>query len=102
MTEFLHPIMQRIQAHRTKLTPKGRTLCDRIITAPRKVVFMTIRELAEHCDVSEATVVRFVSQLGFKGYNDFQQTLRDVVDAELTLLERLDLTQVEIAPVSKT
>jgi DNA-binding MurR/RpiR family transcriptional regulator len=55
---------------------------------------MTIRELAEHCAVSEATVVRFVSRLGFKGYNDFQQTLRDVVDAELTLLERLDLTNL--------
>ena len=94
MTEFLHPIMQRIQAQRAKLTPKGRTLCDRIITSPRRVVFMTIRELAEHCAVSEATIVRFVSRLGFKGYSDFQQTLRDVVDAEMTLLERLDLTNL--------
>lgn len=94
MTEFFHPLIQRIQAQQSQLTPKGRVLSEHILASPRKVVFMTIKELAEHCGVSEATVVRFMGQLGFKGYNDFQQALRDVVDAELTLLERLDLTDL--------
>ncbi len=95
MAAFLHPFIEKIQANRDRLTKKGRILTDNILAGPRKVVFMTIRELADHCGVSEATVVRLMHQLGFKGYNDFQQSLRDYVDVELTLIERLDLTDLE-------
>jgi DNA-binding MurR/RpiR family transcriptional regulator len=38
-------------------------------------------------------VVRFVSQLHYRGYSEFIQALRDVVDAELTLLDRADLSE---------
>lgn len=94
MSELPHPLIQTIQAHQSQLTPKGRLLGQYILASPRKVVFMTIKELAGYCRVSEATVVRFVNQLGFTGYSEFQQALRDVVDTELTLLERMDLTDV--------
>jgi DNA-binding MurR/RpiR family transcriptional regulator len=53
---------------------------------------MTTKELAEICGVSEATVVRFVSQLGFSGYSAFRQALRDFVDTDLNLLDRKDLS----------
>ncbi len=96
MAEFIHPLIQKIQEKRPVMTPKARTLSDRVLASPRKVVFMTIRELAEYCGVSEATVVRFTSQLDFKGYSDFQQALRDIVDTEMTLLERLDLSDLMV------
>jgi DNA-binding MurR/RpiR family transcriptional regulator len=94
VAESPHILMQKILAQSPQLTPKGRALSELIIANLRKVVFMTIRELAEYCGVSEATVVRFACRLGFKGYNDFQQALRDMVDVQLTLLERLDLTNL--------
>ena len=74
------------------LTPKGRIIGSYIIENPRKAVFMTTKELAETCGVSEATVVRFVSQLGFDGYSAFRQALRDFVDTDLNLLDRKDLS----------
>jgi DNA-binding MurR/RpiR family transcriptional regulator len=52
---------------------------------------MTTKELSEACQVSEATVVRFVGQLGFNGYAEFLQALRDFVDSGLTLPDRVDL-----------
>jgi DNA-binding MurR/RpiR family transcriptional regulator len=61
---------------------------------------MTTRELAGSCEVSEATVVRFVSRLGFGTYGQFQQALRDYVDTESTLLDRLDMTDSD-APESE-
>lgn len=91
----IHPIIRRIVDSRQNLTPKAKLLADYIINNPRKVVFMTTKELSEACQVSEATVVRFVSQLGFSGYGDFLQQLRDVLDTELTLLDRLDLTDMK-------
>ena len=71
----LHPLIQRISDQHTALTPKARILGDYITANPRKAVFMTTKELAEACNVSEATVVRFVSQLGFHRYGEFQQNL---------------------------
>jgi DNA-binding MurR/RpiR family transcriptional regulator len=86
-----HPVIKRVMDHLDALTPKGRILGEFIIQNPRKAVFMTTKELAEACQVSEATVVRFVSQLGFDGYGDFLQALRDLVDTGLSLPDRVGL-----------
>jgi DNA-binding MurR/RpiR family transcriptional regulator len=87
-----HPTMQGIVKQQHALTPKARILSNFILNNPRKAVFMTTKELAQACQVSEATVVRFVGQLGYKGYGAFQQALRDFVDTELTMLDRTDLS----------
>ena len=86
-----HPLVSIIDDLPDKLTPKGHILAEFLIDNTRKAVFMTARELAAACDVSEATVIRFVAQLGYTGYGQMQQALRDYVDTELTLLDRRDL-----------
>ena len=91
ITEKSHSLMDRISQRYKALTPKSRVIGDYVRENPRKAMFMTIAELARSCLVSEASVVRFVSQLGYDGYADFQQYLRDLVDTELTLIERADI-----------
>ena len=88
-------VIECIMAGLVSLTPKGRILGKYIMQNPRKAVFMTTRELAETCGVSEATVVRFVSQLGYGGYGEFLQALRDYVDTGLTLQDRVDLPSMK-------
>ena len=95
-----HPLMKQIIHSRSSLTPKGRVLADYVLENPRKVVFMTTKELAWACAISESTVVRFVNQLGYSGYGEFLQALRDFVDTELTLLERVDISNLK-APGSQ-
>lgn len=92
-----HTLPERITRFYDELTPKSRVIGSYIKENPRKVVFMTVAELSKACEVSEATVVRFVGQLGYDGYAAFQQSLRDFVDTELTLLDRVDLTDM-LAP----
>lgn len=87
-----HPLMKKLADPGIHLTPKGRILSEFIKSNPRKVVFMTTKELAGACKVSEATVVRFVMQIGFDGYGSFQQTLRDLIDSDMPLLDRIDIT----------
>jgi DNA-binding MurR/RpiR family transcriptional regulator len=70
------------------LTAKGKRLGDFVLASPDKAVFMTTRQLAAAVNTSEATVVRFVRQLGFNNYAVFINTLRDFIDRELTLVER--------------
>jgi DNA-binding MurR/RpiR family transcriptional regulator len=86
-----HPLIEKIETLPDKLTPKGKLISEYLIENPRKAVFMTARELAEACGISEATVIRFVAQLGYNGYSEMQQVLRDYVDTQLTLLDRRDL-----------
>ncbi len=86
-----NPVVRTINENFESLTPKGRLLGKYAIQNARKVVFMTTRELAEACDVSEATVVRFVGRLGYDGYGEFLQALRDYVETGMTLRDRVDL-----------
>jgi DNA-binding MurR/RpiR family transcriptional regulator len=86
-----NPVIQHIVDQMPDLTPKGRILGNYVVQHPRKVVFMTTKELAEACMVSEATVVRFVSQLGYGTYRVFLQALRDLVNTGMTLQDRVDL-----------
>ncbi len=84
-----HPVINEISRRMESLTPKAQTLGTYIVQNPSKAVFMTTKELAEACQVSEATVVRFVSTLGYKGYSEFQETLKDFVNTGLSLPERI-------------
>ncbi len=88
-----HPVITDILTKLDSLSPKAQILGNYIIQKPSKAVFMTTRELAETCNLSEATVTRFVSALGYNGYTDFIRALRDFVNTGLTLPDRADLQE---------
>ena len=62
------------------------------ITENEKIVFtMTAAQLARAVGVSESTVVRFASILGFEGYHKFQKALAAEARNQLTAFERMEL-----------
>ena len=87
-----------IDRHYSELTAKSRLLADFVLSRPDKAVFMTTRKLAAAVGVSEATVVRFVRQLNYESYARFIDALRDLIDTELTLIERSRL----VSPVVRS
>jgi DNA-binding MurR/RpiR family transcriptional regulator len=91
MNDVQNPVIQNIVEKMPKLTPKGRILGNYVVQRPQDVVFMTTKELSEACSVSEATVVRFVGQLGYGTYGAFLQALRDMVNTGMALRDRVDL-----------
>lgn len=90
-----HPAISDIALKLNDLTPKARTLGSYIIQNPSKVVFMTTKELSSACGVSEATVVRFVATMGYDGYANFQDALKDFVNTGLSLPDRADLKGIK-------
>jgi DNA-binding MurR/RpiR family transcriptional regulator len=64
-----------------------------IIRNYHRIAFMTIRQLAKASGLSEATIVRFVTALGFKGYPAFQKEIRIIVRAELKGPDRFKSTE---------
>jgi len=81
-----------IKKHYPELTAKGKQLAEFTLSNPEKAVFMTTRKLAAAVKVSEATVVRFVRQLGYASYGLFIEALKKLIDTELTLIDRNRLT----------
>ena len=54
---------------------------------------MTAAKLGEEVGVSESTVVRFTTELGFEGYPEFQKALQEDLKSKLTSVQRLGLTE---------
>lgn len=56
-----------------------------------KAAFMTAAKLGAAVGISESTVVRFASELGFDGYPALQRALQDVMRNKLTAVQRIDV-----------
>ena len=72
---------------------KGQKLLATYITDNYdKAVFLTAAKLGEVVGVSESTVVRFASHLGYKGYPEFQKALEEMVRNKLKSIQRMEVT----------
>ena len=60
-------------------------LADYIKENYDKAAFLTAAKMGEAVGVSESTVVRFATQLGYKGYPEFQKALGELVRTKLIL-----------------
>ncbi len=54
-----------------------------------KAAFMTASRLGLLAEVSESTVVRFASELGYDGYPSMQRALQDMIRSRLTSTQRI-------------
>lgn len=54
-----------------------------------QAVFMTAAKMGERLSISESTIVRFASGLGFKGYPEFQEELANWVKNKLNSVQRV-------------
>ena len=61
-----------------------------------KAAFLTAAKLGETVGVSESTVVRFATHLGYKGYPEFQRELEELVRNKLNSIQRMEVTYGKI------
>lgn len=65
-----------------------------ILKNPNTVPFLTVGKLARMVGVSQATVVRFATFLGYSGFPEFQQDLQDSLKKQMTTTERLQMSDM--------
>lgn len=73
------------------LSKGHKKIADYIKNNYEKASFMTAASLGKAVGVSESTVVRFASQIGFDGYPDLQKYLQEMVKSHLTSVQRMDV-----------
>lgn len=54
---------------------------------------MTAAALGQKVGVSESTVVRFATELGFKGYPELQKELQQLIKSKLTAVQRMEVSE---------
>ena len=62
-----------------------------ILESYDKAAFMTASKLGQTANVSESTVVRFASELGYDGYPSMQKSLQKMIRSRLTSVQRIEM-----------
>ena len=88
----LKDLSSRINESYGKLSKGQKRLAAYITDNYDKAVFLTAAKLGETVGVSESTVVRFATHLGYKGYPEFQKALEELVKNKLNSVQRMEVT----------
>jgi len=75
-----------------KLSKGQKQIARYIVEHYDKAAFMTAAKLGQAVGVSESTVVRFASELGYDGYPQLQRSLQELIRNRLTTVQRMELT----------
>lgn len=85
--------LELIKSKTADMSKQQKNLASFIEKHYEAVAYMKLQELSQSAGVSEATILRFISELGFEGYHDFKNTLEEELKTKLTSLQRLNSTE---------
>ena len=95
MSEFQN-LFSCIIPENFKMSKGQKRIVDYITHHYDSAAFMTAAKLGKAVGVSESTVVRFASELGFDGFSEFKKALCDIVKNKLTSVQRMEIISSKI------
>lgn len=90
-------LLETLQLQMPSFSKGQRTIAMYIIEHYEKAVYMTASKLGAAVGVSESTVVRFASELGYEGYPQLQKDLQELTRSRLTSVQRMEVSSNRIA-----
>lgn len=85
-------ILKKIEENYKGFSKRQKLIADYIFKNYDKAAFLTAAKLGTAVGVSESTVVRFATELGYKGYPGFQKALEELVRTKLNSIQRMEVT----------
>lgn len=92
MSSNTNEILRKIEENYDSFSKRQKLIADYIIKNYDKAAFLTAAKLGNAVGVSESTVVRFATELGYKGYPGFQKALEELVRTKLNSIQRMEVT----------
>lgn len=85
-------ILTVIQENMSTFSKGQKRIANYILESYDKAAFMTASKLGKTVSVSESTVVRFASELGYDGYPSMQKSLQKMIRNRLTSVQRIEVS----------
>lgn len=82
-------ILHTIESNLSGFSKGQKLIAQYILQNYDKAAFMTASKLGRLVGVSESTVVRFASELGYDGYPSMQRALQEMIRSRLTSTQRI-------------
>ena len=82
-------ILHTIESNMSGFSKGQKRIAGYILQNYDKAAFMTASKLGKLVGVSESTVVRFASELGYDGYPSMQRALQEMIRSRLTSTQRI-------------
>ncbi len=90
-------LLSIMNEHMSEFSKGQRLIANFIAEHYDKAAFMTASKLGTTVGVSESTVVRFATELGYDGYPKMQKAMQEMIRDKLTSVQRIDVTKNRIA-----
>ena len=90
-------LLNRIRERMGTFSKGQRRIAEFILSQYDKAAYITAAKLGATVGVSESTVVRFASELGYDGYPGMQKALRSIIRTRLTAAQRVGVASDRIA-----
>ena len=85
------------------LTPTDRRIARAVLEDPTLLTFGNVSVLASHVGTSRASIVRFATKLGYEGFTDLQQSVREEYLRQGTSpSHRVRLQESPTAPIQRS
>lgn len=86
-------ILHIIESNMNDFSKSQKLIASYILQNYDKAAFMTASSLGKLVCVSESTVVRFASELGYDGYPSMQRALQEMIRSKLTSTQRIEAAE---------
>ena len=85
-------LLVRLESSRKEFSKGQRKIASYIEEHYDTAAFMTAAKLGEVVGVSESTVVRFATQIGYEGYPYLQRAMQEMIRDKLNSIQRIEVT----------
>jgi len=82
-------ILDQISSHYPKLTPSQQKIAEYIFHNLNDALILNSTQIANKANVSEATISRFVTSLGFSGFSEFKREVGQLIIQEYSTTKKL-------------
>ena len=89
-------LLDTLAYKKSEFSKGHKKIADYLLDNYDKAAFMTAGKLAKAAEVSEPTVVRFASALGYKKYTNFQDALLKTAHNRMTVVQRMEISKNRI------
>ena len=86
-------LLTKLETNMSSFSKGQKKIAAYIMENYDKAAFMTASTLGEKVGVSESTVVRFATELDFKGYPELQKEIQQMIKSKLTAVQRMEVSK---------